>query len=185
MSPHTVLHDYSSHLFLQLLLTGWHLVAPAVTPVRPLQVFIVHVPLPFLYGESKAAAYLYFAGPLVSPAAYSPLPRGPSLIDISKSSNKSARRWQISRGFSLSYSQCNLNWEWSEEHRHTPDHRHVTSLEVSSLRDKLEATLFLNSRGFWSIYDQRGLLRRIPQLSLISYSFDLGIGHFRIFFKLN
>lgn len=113
MSPHTVLHDYSSHLFLQLLLTGWHLVAPAVTPVRPLQVFIVHVPLPFLYGESKAAAYLYFAGPLVSPAAYSPLPRGPSLIDISKSSNKSARRWQISRGFSLSYSLCNLNWEWS------------------------------------------------------------------------
>lgn len=68
MSPHTVLSDYYSHLFLQLLLTGWHLVAPAVTPVRPLWVFVVHVPLPFLYGQPKAAAaaYMYFAGPLVS-----------------------------------------------------------------------------------------------------------------------
>lgn len=71
---HTVLHNHSSHVVLQFLLTGCHLVTSCCNSCGTLssycfsdycsrQIFILDVSFPILFKESKAdASYVHFAG---------------------------------------------------------------------------------------------------------------------------
>lgn len=189
MSPHAVLHNCSSHVVLQLLLTEWHLVIPccyscetppcqhaAFLTTFSLWVFIVHVPFPFLHGETKApAAYMHFAGPL-HPLLHTALPQGtqPSLTGISKSSDKSWRR-SISRGYSLRFTHYVIWTESSQRNRDTyASAVHVTYPHTPQIGNFSGSTHFKEQtgnycispqvkKGFQRVYDLRGLLRRFPQ----------------------